>query len=103
MHALIEIMEEPLTLGTVYGGAILLVMLYAMALLTRRVRVLQSNLEGLQSEVKLLGEAMQDMARRRAPQAEESIDSVLGAAPPVEESATEGAAAGGSVPAKARG
>jgi hypothetical protein len=85
MHAMLDFFEDPITLGTVYAGLILLVMLWAMALLTRRVRVLQSNLETVQSELKLLNEAMQDLAHGQAPQRQESIDSVLGSSPPVDD------------------
>ncbi len=53
-----ELLEDPVSLATLYTGVILLVVLWAMALLSRRLRATQARLEALTADVQVLNEAL---------------------------------------------
>ncbi len=53
-----ELIEDPVSLATLYTGLILLVVLWAMALLSRRLRATQARLEALTADVQVLNEAL---------------------------------------------
>jgi hypothetical protein len=50
--------EGPLSFASIYGAAIALVVLWAMVMLTRRLRVTQSEVAGLRDEVRLINETI---------------------------------------------
>ncbi len=53
-----ELIEDPVSLATIYSGLVILVMLWAMALLSRRVRATQAHLDALRGEVQVINEAL---------------------------------------------
>ncbi|MSP62125.1 MAG: hypothetical protein EXR72_17680 [Myxococcales bacterium] len=79
-----DVINDPITLGSFYAAAILLVMLYALALVTRRVRILQSHLEAMQTDLRLINDEIKELSnshQTRAPK-RESVESVLLPGPP---------------------
>ena len=90
-----EFVDDPVTMSTVYAALILLGMLWAMALLTPRLRTTQAHLEALRGEMQVVNEALrmvttalQEQAALRSPaklnpDAPAMTDEELSAMPPI--------------------
>src|SRR5438105_2734310 len=81
MKPLIALLTDQTTFALFYGSMIALITLWAMALLTRRVRRLTNHLEGLQQELRIVNEALRTLEQAGVKREATSIDGVLGVTP----------------------
>ncbi len=78
MKPLIALLTDQFTFAIFYGGFIALITLWAMALLTRRVRRLTNHVEGLQADLRVVNDALKALTSAPARREIGSIDGVLG-------------------------
>jgi hypothetical protein len=81
MKPLIEVLTDQFTFAIFYGSFIALITLWAMALLTRRVRRLTNHVEGLQADLRIVNDALKTLTSAPVRREIGSIDGLLGVNP----------------------
>ena len=78
MKSLYALLTDQFTFAIFYAGMIAILTLWAMALLTRRVRRLTNHVEGLQQDLRLVNDALKTLTNAGRVRETVSVDSVLG-------------------------